>query len=271
MLGLMSWIPLYMTGKVTSYYLPDASNRIYCHTDYVSDTAVLYGECIRGYHNEGKYFLTQSETDLAYYKKRIRRLFSKAKPLLKTYRTEDQDTFYHFEETEGLTGGTRRNLLSSLPIYTIPEDVLESMLEHNSFGEAEKEDVRRYMSRQRNMTETILENAAICDEISVLSEEEFGKEPVYLSLSGMFSEKGLCYTYPDYLRHLAATHQFAAEHAGYDLRTDAVHTFRNIQIQVNMGKWVIVSKNNAPSIHFVIKHPKMIRTFEDFCRPAVKP
>ena len=271
MLGLMSWIPLYMTGKVTSYYLPDASNRIYCHTDYVSDTAVLYGECIRGYHNEGKYFLTQSETDLAYYKKRIRRLFSKAKPLLKTYRTEDQDAFYHFEETEGLTGGTRRNLLSSLPIYTIPEDVLESMLEHNSFGEAEKEDVRRYMSRQRNMTETILENAAICDEISVLSEEEFGKEPVYLSLSGMFSEKGLRYTYPDYLRHLAATHQFAAEHAGYDLRTDAVHTFRNIQIQVNMGKWVIVSKNNAPSIHFVIKHPKMIRAFEDFCRPAVKP
>ena len=121
------------------------------------------------------------------------------------------------------------------------------------------------------MTETILENAAICDEISVLSEEEFGKEPVYLSLSGMFSEKGLRYTYPEYLRHLAGTHQFAAEHAGYDLRTDAVHTFRNIQIQVNMGKWVIVSKNNAPSIHFVIKHPKMIRAFEDFCRPAVKP
>ena len=138
LLGLMSWIPLHMTGKVTSYYLPDASNRIYCHTDYVSDTAVLYGECIRGYHNEGKYFLTQSETDMAYYKKRVRRLFSKAKLLLKTYRTEDQDAFYHFEETEVLTGGTRRNLLSSLPIYTIPEDVLESMLEHNSFEESEK-------------------------------------------------------------------------------------------------------------------------------------
>ena len=239
LLGLMSWIPLYMTGKVTSFYLPDSSNRIYCHTDYVSDTAVLCGECIRGYHNEGKYCLTQSETDLAYYKKRVRHLFSKAKPLVKTYRTEDQDAFFCFEDSGVLSGGARCNILSSLPIYTIPGDILESMLE----------------------------NGAICDEIFVLSEEEFGKEPVYLSLSGMFSEKGLRYTYQEYLKHLEATEQFAADYTGYDLHTAAVNTFRNIQIQINVGKWVIVSKNNAPSIHFVIKHPKMIRAFEDFCRP----
>ena len=271
MLGLMSWIPLYMTGKVTSFYLPDASNRIYCHTDYVSDIAVLFGECIRGYHNEGKYCLTQSETDLAYYKKRVRRLFSKAKPLVKTYRTENQEAFFHFEDSEVLSGGTRCNLLSSLPIYTLPEDVLESMLQNNFFGEADKEAVRSYLSRQKKMAETILETGTICDKISILSEEAFGEETVYLSLSGMFSEKGLRYTYQDYLRHLAATRQFAEDRAGYDLHTDAVHTFRNVQIQVNAGKWVIVSKNNVPAIHFVIKHPKMIRAFEDFCRPAVKP
>ena len=271
LLGLMSWIPLYMTGKVTSFYLPDASNRIYCHTDYVSDTAVLSGECIRGYHNEGKYCLTQSQTELAYYKKRVRRLFSKAKPLMKTYRTENQEAFFHFEDSEVLSGGTRCNLLSSLPIYTIPEDTLESMLENNSFGEADKAAVRSYMSRQRKMTETILESTAICDKVFTLSEEAFSKEPVYLPLSGMFSEKGLRYTYQEYQQHLAATRQFAETHTGYDLHTDAVHTFKNIQIQVNMGKWVIVSKNNAPSIHFVIKHPKMIRAFEDFCRPAAEP
>ena len=270
LLGLMSWIPLHMTGKVTSFYLPDTSNRIYCHTDYVSDTAVLYGECIRGYHNEGKYCLTQSQTDLAYYKKRVRRLFSKAKPLMKTYRTEDPDAFYRFEDSEVSSGGTRCNLHSSLPVYTLPGDVLERMLENNSFGEEEKAAVRSYLSRQKNMTETILEHGTICDAIWVLSEEAFSKEPVYLSLSGMFSEKGLRYTYQEYLSHLAATRQFAEAHAGYALRTDAVRTFRNIQIQVNVGKWVIVSKSNAPSIHFVIKHPKMIRAFEDFCRPTAE-
>lgn len=270
MLGLMSWIPLYMTGKVTSFYLPDASNRIYCHTDYVSDNAALYGECITGYHNEGKYCLTQSETDLDYYKRRAQRLFSKAKPLVKTYRAENQESFFNFENSEVLSGGTRYNLHSSLPIYTLPKDVLESMLENNCFEESNKEAVRSYISLQKEKTETILKSAAICDEIYVLSEEAFEKEPVYLSLSGMFSEKGLRYTYHEYLRHLAATRQFAEAHSGYDLHTDAVQIFRNIQIQVNAGKWVIVSKNNAPAIHFVIKHPKLIRAFENFCRPAAK-
>ena len=270
MLGLMSWIPLYITGKVTSFYLPDASNRIYCHTDYVSDNAALYGECITGYHNEGKYCLTQSETDLDYYKRRAQRLFSKAKPLVKTYRAENQESFFNFENSEVLSDGTRYNLHSSLPIYTLPKDVLESMLENNCFEESNKEAVRSYISLQKEKTETILKSAAICDEIYVLSEEAFEKEPVYLSLSGMFLEKGLRYTYHEYLRHLAATRQFAEAHSGYDLHTDAVQIFRNIQIQVNAGKWVIVSKNNAPAIHFVIKHPKLIRAFEDFCRPAAK-
>ena len=216
LLGLMSWIPLYMTGKVTSFYLTDSSNRVYCHTDYVSDTAALSGECIRGYHGEGKYCLTQCETDLAYYKKRVQRLFSKAKPLIKTYRSESKAEFFSFEDSEVLSGGTRRNILSSLPTYTIPGDTLESMLENNSFGEKDKADVRNYISRQKRIAETILENGTICDEISELSEEEFGKEPVYLSLSGMFSEKDLRYTYQEYLQHLAATKQFAADHTGYD-------------------------------------------------------
>ena len=270
LLGLMSWIPLYMTGKVTSFYLTDTSNRIYCHTDYMSDTAALSGECIRGYHDEGKYCLTQNEADLVYYKKRAQRLFSKAKPLIKTFRAGNKADFYGFEDSEILSGGTRRSILSSLPTYTIPEDVLDSMLENNSFVEKDKADVKNYISRQKRIAETILENGTICDEISVLSEEKFGKEPVYLSLSGMFSEKDLKYTYQEYMRHLAATKQFAADHTGYDLHMDAVPVFRNIQIQINAGKWVIVSKNNAPAIHFVIKHPKMIRAFEDFCRPLME-
>ena len=144
------------------------------------------------------------------------------------------------------------------------------MLENNSFGENDKADVKNYISRQKKMAETILKSGTICDDIYVLSEEEFAKEEVCLSLFGMSSGKNLKYTYQEYLEHLAATKKFAADHSGYDLHMDAVHVFRNIQIQINEGKWVIVSKNNAPAIHFVIKHPKMIRAFESFCRSVAE-
>ena len=269
-IGLMNWIPLYMTGKISPYYLNCQNDRIFCHTDYSAPVTALSGECIRGFHNEGKYYLTQNRKESAYYRKRAEHLFSKAKPLMEIYRLDDQKKFYSFEDDTASSGGTRRNILSALPTYTIPYDVLESMMKNNNLAENEKEQIRLYITRQKKMAETILKNGSIQDEISVLGEAEFAKETEYLSLSGMFFEKDIAYTYPEYLQHLEATKQFASNHTGYDLHTDAEYVFKSIQIQINEGKWVIVSRNNAPAIHFVIRHPKMIRAFERFCKQEIE-
>lgn len=44
--------------------------------------------------------------------------------------------------------------------------------------------------------------------------------------------------------------------------------FRNIQIRIQSGAWVLLSKTNAPAMHFIIRHPKLVRAIEDFCRDA---
>lgn len=41
MLGLESWIPIYMTGQVSPYYFPNIQNSIYCHFNYVSGNVAL--------------------------------------------------------------------------------------------------------------------------------------------------------------------------------------------------------------------------------------
>ena len=55
MLGLESWIPIYMTGQVSPYYLKGVQNTVYCHFHYVSGAAALTGECINGFHEDGHY------------------------------------------------------------------------------------------------------------------------------------------------------------------------------------------------------------------------
>ena len=70
MLGLESWLPIYMTGQVSPYFLKGLQNNIYCHFNYVSGTVALYGECINGYHDKGKYTLTTCKTDISYYKEK---------------------------------------------------------------------------------------------------------------------------------------------------------------------------------------------------------
>ena len=58
MLGLESWIPMYMTGLISPYYLKNTQNNTFLHLLKVSGSAALSGEAITGYHENGKYYLT---------------------------------------------------------------------------------------------------------------------------------------------------------------------------------------------------------------------
>ena len=55
MLGLESWIPMYMTGQISPYYLKGAQNNVFMHLLKVSGSAALTGEAISGCHANGKY------------------------------------------------------------------------------------------------------------------------------------------------------------------------------------------------------------------------
>lgn len=70
MLGLESWIPIYMTGQISPYYLKDCKNNLYNHLNYVSGAVALTGECIKGHHDKGMYYLTTNKNEIKYYKEK---------------------------------------------------------------------------------------------------------------------------------------------------------------------------------------------------------
>ena len=70
MLGLESWIPMYMTGQISPYYFKNAPNDVFLHFLKVSGIAALSGEAVAGYHADGKYYLTKVKREVEYYRKR---------------------------------------------------------------------------------------------------------------------------------------------------------------------------------------------------------
>ena len=42
-----------------------------------------------------------------------------------------------------------------------------------------------------------------------------------------------------------------------------------INITICNGKWALISKTTNPSIHFLIKHPKLRQSIEDFSAPII--
>nr|WP_157885426.1 hypothetical protein [Ndongobacter massiliensis] len=267
MLGLVSWIPLYMTGHIFSYYLEGNNNLIYCHTDYVSGETALSGECLRGYHKEGKYYLTQQKQELEYYHKRASRLLAKAQPLMRTFKADQREAYQAFENTASLLEGERHYILSSLPLHTMPDEVLEDLFRLHHFNEEEQALVLADRVRQRYILQTILKNNNVVMDIPYFPAEDFKQHPLSVPFHSLPTKKIPTYTYEQYQIHLRATQELTDQYPGYQLKRLPISPFKNIQICIHSGKWVVVSKNNAPEIHFVIHHPKMLQAFEHFQFP----
>ena len=118
------------------------------------------------------------------------------------------------------------------------------------------------------MAQEILKSNIIEDEIPTLSKEEFRQYPMLLSLSEMFFENDIVYTYDDYLEHLKQTERYAEHNKNYIFKQTSAHTFRNLQIIMHEGKWAMISKGKSPAIHFVIHHPKLRKAIESFIPPV---
>lgn len=270
MLGLEGWIPLYMTGQVAPYYMKAPQNAVYNHFTYVSGAAALVGDCLTGFHSDGKYYLTNKKRELEFYTKKAECLLSKALPLMDIFRAERKNGYQAFLKAEEEKISSLRSILSSPPVYTLPEELLKKILLRNDISPEDQNAVLEYAAARRQRMEQMLTRSTVCDELYELSAEDFEKYPPALSLTGMFYEKNIYYTYEEYAEHIAATKEFDCCHKNYSVTMNLEKAFRNIQIVMCEGEWIMLSKNQSPTIHFVIRHPKLRNAIENMEIPVVE-
>ena len=270
MLGLESWIPMYMTGQISPYYFKNAPNDVFLHFLKVSGIAALSGEAVAGYHADGKYYLTKVKREVEYYRKRAEEMLKNAYPLMEIYRSERKNELNAFLLADIKTAGKRRSILSSLPLYTISDELLDRILTRNNIDAELKEKIKEYAKTQRKRIKKILETERIEDEIPDFVQENFTKSPPMLELSGIFCEEDIPYNEEEYTAHLKESMAFAEQNPNYTLKCSTAHAFNNLKIIIHEGQWVMVSKGKTPAIHFVIRHPKLRSAIECFIPPITE-
>ncbi len=269
MLGLESWIPLYMTGQINPFYFKDISTNIYHNLTYVSGTLALAGECINNFHKDGKYFLTSNKKEVDYYKTKSNNLLKKANNLMNIYKEENSKSYNLFLDDYLNKDGDRKRILSSLPLFTMSDNLLNEILKNNKVPKKDINKIINYKNEEFNKYNNLLKNNNINDIIYILSKEEFNKNVPSLSLSNIFYDKKIKYSYETYLKHLKETKRFANKNNNYILNISDYLTFNNISITIFDKKQIIISKEENPTIHFVIKHPKLVNAINNF-NPLVK-
>lgn len=270
MLGLESWIPMYMTGQITPYYLKESQNAVFHHFLRVSGAAALSGEAISGHHSDGRYYLTKLKKELSYFRKRGEQLISQAEPLMDIYRSDKASNFRAQLISDSHIKGERRNILSTPPIYTLSDSLLSRILEHNNIHGETAEAIRKFALSQREMFLHTLSHSLITDELPVIGEKEMKHYPNTLSLSELFYGGDILYTYDELCEHIEQTKRFAEQYDNYKVELNDTAAFRNLRISIIKGKRVIISKGNSPAIHFVIRHEKLRAAIEKFSPPLTE-
>ncbi len=259
--GLKGWIPMYMTGQISPYYMTSKGSP-FRHMIRASGQAAVLGTGITGDNDDNRFYLTMNREEVERISKQAESLLKKASPLMDIFNEGADSRFHSFLEKETESAGDRYWALTSPPIFTISDPLLEEILGGNDLTADEKAGIREHVRYLRTLNERGSENSR---DIYLLPERYDGAS-YRLSVSTMFLEKDISCTYQQYMRHMEETKRYVDGHEGMMVKTVSDAPFRNIQIMVHQGKLALISKSKAPAIHYAITQPNMVRAFEQFVK-----
>ena len=215
------------------------------------------------------YYLATSKNEIMYYKEKSDLLLKKASPLMEIYRENNLKEYELFLRKDENILCDRTRYLSSLPLFTISDELLIKILKRNKISTNDIDKIIKYKNNEIKYMNNIIKNNKVNDYTYIIKENEFEKDTPSLLLNNLFYDKKINYTYKEYMEHLKLTKAYAKNKKNYDINYIKEKTFKNITISSLKNNYVIISKSSNPTIHFVIKHPKLVESIENF-NPLVK-
>lgn len=262
MIALENLIPMYMTGQIEPYYIPDKQEDAFSHIYRVGGTAAMVGMGISGSNTGNSYQVTTSKALVKGIRRQTEELLKQALPLMEIYSEDKTGDFTGFLKELSESDSAIYQAMSGLPLYTMPREIFMDILRKNKLTKLQQKDAEDYYNTATKAVKKLLEANTICDEIPILPEDEFSRHPIALQIPGTPLAGRIRYTYDDYLKHLKACEEFAETHENYILKKVTDNHFRNINILISEGNFVWISKMMTPTIQFIIRHPGLREAIE---------
>ena len=267
-MGLESWIPLYMTGKIVPFYLNTPESPVYRHLIYSSDQCLLTAEGIGSTSEDSCAILSSDPTRIRYGQQRIRNLFARSSPLMKVFRPDQLETCREFWKHENEAPGNRYIKSSVPPIFTLSGDLLRQMLVNENIDQKHIFQAEAVRMLHLSDVNQILRNNSITLDMPLLSREEFDRYTPEFVISLPDAEIAVHYTWETYQKHLRLTKEFSLTNPSFVFTEEPDSAFRNLFIYVRDNKMAVVVKLKTEQITFTISHPKMIQALRHFTTPV---
>ena len=250
--AIISWLPLYMSGMIRSYYCKRQKNSRFSNTVFLCPgVACIKGSNVIGTEDRsGEYRYDTDSTILEVHQAAFHGLLDDAKQLVRIYGDL---------ESEGLIqmGNSGMTVLgTTLSLATMPEKVLNSMIERNGLDGSARNEILSEWKNKTMLFEDALQKGFVHECITVADDETLfgGKVPIDLR-SGSFT-----YTEQEYKEHIKNIIALSESHSNYRFYALPENPFANTNIIFSESS-VAVTRLLPPQITFTFSHPAMCEAF----------
>ena len=250
--AIISWLPLYMSGMIRSYYCKKQKNSRFSNTIFLCPgVACIKGSNVIGTEDQsGEYRYDTDPEILEIHQAAFRGLLDDAKQLVRIYGNLESEGLIH----RGNSGMTV--LGTALSFATMPKETLVSILERCGADETVKNRAFSVWESRKRLLNVALNESFVHECIPVADEESLFSNKVSADIPGIT----VTYTPKEYAEHIRNIMALSEENPQYRFYALPDAPFDNTQI-VLFDDLVTVSRLNAPQVTFLISHPAMYEAF----------
>jgi len=250
--AIISWLPLYMSGMIRSYYCKKQKNSRFSNTVFLCPgVACIKGSNVIGTEDQnGEYRYDTDPKILEIHQAAFRGLLDDAKQLVRIYGNLESEGVIH----TGYSGMTV--LGTTLPLATMPKETLVSILERCGADETVKNRAFSVWESRKRLLDYTLSGSFVHECIPVADEESLFSNKVSADIPGIT----VTYTPKEYAEHIRNIMALSEENPQYRFYALPDAPFDNTQIVLS-DNLVTVSRLNAPQVTFLISHPAMYEAF----------
>lgn len=258
------WLPLYLSGKIDSYYSRSLLPGYFRTTMFIMPgKACIFGSNVAGSVEEDCFYRYETQKEIVDARFRsFERLLDFSVRLVHTVRSKEFDIAGAYSD-EGFS-----MLNVTLPLATMPEQTLRSILQRTDLSKESREEIERTRVIFRQKLLRSAKKTFVNDFAPIPRREDLEEGRIRVDIPGVRTY----YEREEYFQHLASIGELSAHYPGYKfyfLRTAPAWDMKLLL----MGNTVAMTHLGEPLFTVVADHPEILKGaalfFENLKKEAV--
>ena len=257
-------LPVLITGRLRLYSMSVPKSGVFFNHCYVSDDIVMYGEGLQGLPEQARCILSFEKEDILYYRSQMKHLLGKARPMMNVYTKEDEAFFRHFLSADANNPGERVLVIHGLHVGTMDRALAEGIISRSALTDEERiRFMELYEESRHNLLNILRNEESVFDNVYIMDEDELTAErPKLVSINGFLPFDIRC-SPEEYAELRSQAFALSEKYPNYSFVRRSTKLVSGMNIVINKGKWIIISRTKEPLMHFVIRYPELRSLIEN--------